>query len=297
MNIDNLKCFIQVAENLSFARAAEILYISQPAVTKQISALEQELGVTLFVRTTRHVELTPAGMSFYKDAKDIVLRSQIAVARVKKHSSLSDSIRIGLSNHVALFYLAPLLTRLHEEYPDMHPIVEVPGYKIAANLFLEKKLDILFYYRDNLKKSAGMSFWELGKDTLSCLVPSDHPLAREKQVSLSDLKDLPLIACNPLNTPPFLSAFLQQLTESRPADQILYCDSIEIAHCMVAAKMGFSILPGFLSLKSPAFVRLPLKDAEPLSFGFFYHRRNPNPALEKFLKLFGTPSDFIKEKE
>lgn len=59
MNIDSLKCFILVAENLSFARTAEALYISQPAVTKQINALEKELGVTLFIRSTRHVELTP----------------------------------------------------------------------------------------------------------------------------------------------------------------------------------------------------------------------------------------------
>lgn len=173
MTIDNLKCFIQVAENLSFARAAEVLYISQPAVTKQINALEEELGAALFIRTTRHVELTPAGMSFYKDAKDIVLRSQIAVARVQKHNVISDSIRIGLSNHAALFYLAPILAGFRAEYPKIRPVIEVPGYKIAANLFLEKKLDVLFYYKDNLKKNAGISFQELGQDKLSCLILSD----------------------------------------------------------------------------------------------------------------------------
>ena len=83
MNIDNLKCFILVADNLSFARAAEELYISQPAVTKQINNLEQELGITLFIRSTRHVELTQAGMQFYKDAKDIVVKSEIAVNKKK----------------------------------------------------------------------------------------------------------------------------------------------------------------------------------------------------------------------
>lgn len=286
VTIDNLKCFIQVAENLSFARAAEVLYISQPAVTKQINALEQELGVTLLVRTTRHVELTPAGMSFYKDAKDIVLRSQIAVARVQKHNDITDSIRIGLSNHVALFYLTSYLARLHKEHPDIRPIVEVPGYKIAANLFLEKKLDVLFYYRENLKKNAGISYLEMGKDYLSCLLPPEHPLAQKSSVSLDDLADTSVIACNPLNTPPFISAFQQKMTESRPAGKVLYCDSIEIAHCMVAAGMGFSVLPGLLCLKSPDFARVPLKHSEPLSFGLFYHKQNPNTALEKFLELF-----------
>lgn len=286
MTIDNLKCFLQVAENLSFARAAEALYISQPAVTKQINALEQELGVTLLIRTTRHVELTPAGMSFYKDAKDIVTKSQIAIDRVKKHNIVDNSIRIGLSNHVALFYLAPILSRLHQKYPEIHTVIETPGYKIAAKLFLEKQLDILFYYRENLKKNAGHSFLEVTKDTLSCLMPADHPLADQKQIALEDLADSPIIACNPLNAPPFISTFQQQLLESHPAHRILYCDNIEIAHCMVAAKMGVSILPGILSLKSPAFARVPLKDTQPLSFGLFYHKRNSNTALEKFINLF-----------
>lgn len=289
MTIDNLKCFIQVAENLSFARAAEALYISQPAVTKQINALEQELGVTLLIRTTRHVELTPAGMSFYKDAKDIVIKSQIAVARVQKHNIADHSIRIGLSNHVALFYLAPLLSRLHEQYPDIHPIVECPGYKIAANLFLEKKLDVLFYYKENLKKNTGISFLELAKDTLSCLMPADHPLAAKESISMDDLADNPIIACNPLNAPPFISTFQQQLTESLAADEIIYCDNIEIAHCMVAAGIGISILPGILSLRSPNFARIPLEGTEPLSFGFFYHKRNSNSTLEKFIDLFNQP--------
>lgn len=125
MTIDNLKCFILVAENLSFARAAEALYISQPAVTKQINSLEHELGVTLFIRSTRHVELTPAGMSFYKDAKDIVLKSQMAVNRVQRHNTTSNSIRIGLSNPIALFYLSPILKKLSEAYPDIRPNIEV----------------------------------------------------------------------------------------------------------------------------------------------------------------------------
>ena len=97
MTIDNLKCFILVAENLSFARAAEALYISQPAVTKQINALEHELGVTLFIRSTRHVELTPSGISFYKDAKDIVMKSQAAISRVQRQYANSASITFLLS--------------------------------------------------------------------------------------------------------------------------------------------------------------------------------------------------------
>lgn len=285
MTIDHLKCFILVAENLSFARAAEALYISQPAVTKQINALEQELGVTLFIRSTRHVELTPAGMSFYKDAKDIVLKAQMAVHRVQQHNLNSDSIRIGLSNPIALFYLAPILKKLSEACPDIRPDIEVPGYKIVLHLFLEHKLDLLFYHKENMPKKAGTDFVELEKDSLSCLMPSSHPLASSASVSREELANMPLIACNPLNAPLSTTAFQQRLLNEHPVDKVLYCDNIEVAHCMVAAGLGIAIIPEILALKSPDFASVPLSDAAPLSFGIFYHKRNKNPALQKLLKL------------
>ena len=72
MNVFQLSCFLAVADNLSFARAAAGLHITQPAVTQQIRALEKELGVRLFVRTTRTVRLTEEGRSFYGDARRIV---------------------------------------------------------------------------------------------------------------------------------------------------------------------------------------------------------------------------------
>ena len=285
MNIDNLKCFILVAENLSFARAAEALYISQPAVTKQINSLENELGVTLFIRSTRHVELTPIGMSFYKDAKDIVMKSQMAVSRIRQQNKNTDFIRIGLSNPVALFHLTPYLTKLHLNYPDICPNIQIPGYKSALNLFLENKLDTLFYFKENMPQKKGISFIELKQDHLICLMPASHPFAAKESVSLDDLSDEFIIACNPLNAPLSTAAFQQKLLKRRSAHGILYCDSIEVAHCMVASGIGLTILPGILSLKSPNFATVPLTEKIPLSFGAFYYKKNTNTALNKFIKL------------
>ena len=81
MNTIQLECFLAVSENLNFARAAEQLHITQPAVTHQIHSLETELNTRLFVRTTRSVELTPAGFAFISDASDILGRTRAAKAR------------------------------------------------------------------------------------------------------------------------------------------------------------------------------------------------------------------------
>ncbi len=285
MSIDNLICFLLVAENLSFARASESLHISQPAVTKQISSLEQELGVSLFIRSTRHVELTPAGMSFYKDAKEIVAKTQTAVSRLKNHNTNPASLRIGLSNPSALIYLTPLLKAFHEKHPDIYPNIIVPGYKIAMNLFLENMLDVLFFHRENLPKKKDISFCELERDHLCCLAPAGHPLAARKSLSSRELENIPLIACNPLNAPQAMAAFQQQFLTSHPANKVFYCEDLETAHCMVAAGIGLSVLPDTLCIKSPDFAAVPLEEAPELSFGIFYRPKSSNPALGDFLRL------------
>lgn len=285
MNIDSLKCFILVAENLSFARAAESLYKTQPAVTKQISALEQEIGVPLFIRSTRHVELTPAGMSFYKDAKDLVQNSQLAIKRAQRQNASSSAISIGLSNPTVLFYLSSILSSFHNEHPDTQPNIQVLSYKTAQSLFMENRFDVLFFYKENMTPKTGINFKEIKKDSFVCLMPAGHPLEQKDLISIQDLTDTPIIVCNPLNAPLSTASFQQKLLERRSSEGVFYCDSIEIAHCMVASGMGVSVLPGNLCLKTSNFVTVPIDSKAQLSFGVFYHKHSTNPALKSFLKL------------
>lgn len=84
MNTFQLTCFLTVAETLSFARAAELLHVTQPAVTHQIKVLEQELGVQLFFRSTRSVLLTTEGKLFLGDAKSIVAMEKLAKSRFER---------------------------------------------------------------------------------------------------------------------------------------------------------------------------------------------------------------------
>lgn len=288
MNIDHLKCFVLVAENLSFARAAEALYISQPAVTKQINALEQELGVSLFLRSTRHVELTPAGMSFYQDAKEIINKTEQAINRLQRQNIASCSLWIGLSNPTALFSIAPILAQFHRLVPQCTPELEVLNYKIILNLFLEKKLDLLFYYKENILPKANLKFQELIKDHFVCLASAQHPFAAKEHVTFAELTDQVLIACNPLYAPRSTALFQEKLLKTHPIEQILYCNSIEISHCLVAAGMGLTILPSILCLQVPEFCTISLEDTTPLSFGVFYHKRHNNAAVEQFLSCLHT---------
>ena len=98
MNTTQLECFVTVAENLNFARAASILHITQPAVTHQIVSLEGELDAKLFIRTTRSVKLTPEGWSFLADAKNILNMTYgclLYTSVVTVRQTADEAVRVG----------------------------------------------------------------------------------------------------------------------------------------------------------------------------------------------------------
>ncbi len=291
MNTDTLKCFILVAENLSFARAAEALYISQPAVTKQIRSLENELGTELFIRSTRHVELTPEGMSFYKDARDIVHKTESAVSRIRLSAPGAQAFRIGLSSPTALNVLTPFLTDFHKENPDIIPSIEVLSYKVIMNLFMENKLDLMFYYRENMTKSSGIKFAELREDHYVCLMPEGHRLSGESELTVEAVSSEKLIACNPLNAPLSIADFQQRMLKDHPLKDVIYCNTVEIAHCMVSTGMGIAVLPSALCPDGAGFRTVPLKCDERLSLGCFYHTKNKNRSLHQFLRLISEDQE------
>ena len=151
MNIQQLESFIQVAENLSFARAAEVLNMTQSAVSRQISSLENELGASLFHRSTRTVSLSPAGISFLDDAKDVVKRLQVASLRMQNQSGSNIHIlSIGCSNEASLLSLDGVLRRCRTQMPQLHPFIRVIPYRSILTLFIHGEIDVIFGFRDDL---------------------------------------------------------------------------------------------------------------------------------------------------
>lgn len=121
MNSFQLTCFLTVAETLSFARSAERLSVTQPAVTHQIRSLETELGVTLFNRNTHSVELTKAGYMLIDDARTMVntsLRIQKRFENMQEQEF--PELRIGCHSDGYLLNLSEILREFSKVYPDVH---------------------------------------------------------------------------------------------------------------------------------------------------------------------------------
>ena len=187
-----LETFIVVADMGSFNKAAEALYITPPAVTKQMNLLEKDLGLKLFIRTHRGLILTEAGKSLYKDAKYIIEYCKESVERAKRAMQEKDNvIRIGTSPMTPAAPLIQLWSKVQKDYPDIK-LQMVPYMNSLENAReilknLGQNIDVVGGIFDEtmlkLRQCAGL---ELSRQPLCCAVSLNHPLAQKDVLTIQN---------------------------------------------------------------------------------------------------------------
>lgn len=188
-----LDTFLCVAESGSFNKAAEKLYISPPAVIKQINLLEESLDVQLFLRTHRGLQLTDAGKSLYQDAKYIIQYCKDSVTRARNAMQESaDVIRIGTSPMTPAQVLVDLWPKLRQDCPNtkfqLVPFDNTPenAREILANL--GQNIDVVAGIFDEtmlgLRQCAGL---EISREPICCAVSVHHRLAQKTKLTVQDL--------------------------------------------------------------------------------------------------------------
>ena len=178
MDFPSLKAFVTVAECRSFSTAAERLFITQPAISKRVAALEADLGIALFDRLGRSIQLTEAGQSFLVSARRIL--DDINISREELHSlsaSISGRLRLATSHHVGIHRLPPVL----RQFTQQHPEVELDL------LFMDSELACIEVARGNIELAVVTLPEQLDNtlhtqlvwpDPLGIVCAKDHPLAQ-----------------------------------------------------------------------------------------------------------------------
>lgn len=216
-----LDTFICVVEAGSFSKAADKLYISPPAVIKQINSLENNLGVQLFARTHRGLVVTAAGESLYQDAKYMVNYSKEAIERAKEAGNDEDDvIRVGISPMTPPQVFVELWPRIQEQYPNVKfklvPFENTPenAREILANL--GQNIDVIAGIFDEtmleLRKCNGV---ELSREPFCVAVALHHRLAGKKVLTPEDLKGERLLMMRK-GWSCYVDALRAELTEKYP---------------------------------------------------------------------------------
>ena len=193
MNINYLKEFCALAESSNFQKAAENLFLSQPSLTRHIKLLEENLGVSVFDRTTRKVELNDYGQILLPYAKEIVrLHEELMGAISSTQNELSNLITIGSPPFMIQYSITDLMTFFKSKYPFyLVNIVEETSLLLIQFLH-ERKCDFAFIRtrkNETGKLTDKLETITLATDTIVAVLPSGHPLNKEKNLTVSHFKN------------------------------------------------------------------------------------------------------------
>lgn len=283
MNLRQLRYFVVLAEELSFTRAAARLHISQPPLSQQIAQLEDELGVKLFVRTSRRVDLTEPGRIFLHDTRATLDRIKSATIRVRAaDQGLAGRIEVGLSSS---HFLGPL-PRLIFKYSRTHPGVAVmlnemrPVDQVEA--LFERLIDVSIS-RAPVDDSF-MCCLPLWKDPAVVALPLGHRLAQRGILRIADLKRERFVLLRREGSP-FARHIYQRCAEAGFMPAIAQTvEEIPAQLYLVAAGLGVAIVPQSARARISDIASCKLEDdiMDPDVYAV-YRKDNDKKALHAFL--------------
>ena len=284
-----LDTFICVVEAGSFSKAADKLYISPPAVIKQINSLENNLGVQLFARTHRGLVVTAAGESLYQDAKYMVNYSKEAIERAKEAGNDEDDvIRVGISPMTPPQVFVELWPRIQEQYPNVKfklvPFENTPenAREILANL--GQNINVIAGIFDEtmleLRKCNGV---ELSREPFCVAVALHHRLAGKKVLTPEDLKGERLLMMRK-GWSCYVDALRAELTEKYPEITIADFDFYNV-DIFNRCENSNDMLLAIKSWESvhPLMKILPVEWDYKMPYGLLY-AKDPSEKVEKLVR-------------
>ena len=266
---------------MNYAKAASNLFISQPAVSRHIISLENDLGVQLFVRSRHHVALTSAGNLFYSEAKDILERIDLS-----KHSILNnpgeETLNVGCVSSIRIDGLSKIYAKYHAKMPH----VCINNTEITASDYRRVSsgdhLDVAFV-PSSLKghlsyKEASLNYYTLYRGTLCCVMRADHRLVSKERITFHDLQGETLILLDHEHCPPSMDAVQIEIRKNAEKIKYYYSGSSLYSIPMIIGGLGLAIMPDFVCPKSDEIILRPFDLPAQLEFGIIC-RNNDNSAL------------------
>jgi DNA-binding transcriptional LysR family regulator len=241
MDLSRLRVFQAVADEGSFSRAARALFLSQPAVTQHIQALEAELGVPLFDRLGRRTTLTPAGATLAQFVPQIMgmVRAAEAAAR-EAGGEASRTLRLGVSETLATYVLPPLLGELQHRLPDTELRLQVGDSAELLVALLNNKVELTFWLREASHPQLEQT--ELASDPLVWVLPADDPMGHAPTLPPRAFMDRRLILRERNSAARRVIEALLERENAFPPD-VLEMDNLEAIKRSVEVGFGVSIAP------------------------------------------------------
>ena len=258
MELRYLRSFVAVAEERSSASAASRLRVAQPALSRQLRALEAEIGSSLMERTSRGVVLTEAGLAFAEDAQRILAAVDAAVsaARARSRGTKGD-LSIGYAPSPTAELLPPALRVLEKSAPEVNATLhDLSGDELLTGL-LKGQLHCAVMVEPGELLPANLIFCPLKEYRHCAAFAPEHPFARLRRVPLERLANEPLVVYDRRNYTEYLRTVMELLRPVTTSPRIaVECDGLTSLVAAVLAGRGVAIVPEVFSRLAGSRVRL-----------------------------------------
>ncbi len=289
MTFNQLKYFTTLAESKSFTEAARCLFITQPALSRQIQAMEEELGVELLFRQSRTFKLTPSGSILYKRFSEILESYDTAIDEAMEASKGYDgALTVAILDIIDVSELFPaVVRRMHELHPNLELSMKRGSLKKVIQEMNSGNADIIFTYGFSLYDQPDLITFDIDTFNSCIMLPKSHPLADKKDISLSDFKDDTFYQLKPSICQEG-ARFIDSLWERagiHPASR--WVDSMRDIMLWVETGSGVSITSDCSTEKNnPNVVIRPLDmpEAKGHDLTFAWKKDNYNPAIALFMQ-------------
>lgn len=289
MKINQLRYFLVLAEELHFVRAAARLNVSQPPLSRQIQALEHELGLTLFVRGNQRVSLTEAGAALYSDLKETFAGLDRAVTRAKGVArGEAGRLALGMTGSVSFGVMPGILERFHSKFPlvrmEILHLIKADQMQALAGRRISVGLTRSPVHTAQIVSEV------IHQEPFIAALHESHPLARQKAVALEDLAQNNFVLYRGNSWPSVADEIIGLCANAGFSPNIDQdTGEMQTAVSLVAAGLGVTVVANCIrSLLLPRVVYRPLtvRGKTPLTKLYaIYRNDDPSPVLKAFLRL------------
>lgn len=283
MNTKQMDYIIETAKTLNLSRAAENLFISQPALSYQIKVIEEEVGFAIFDRVGKSIRLTPAGQQLVTSLQRISVDLQFAIEQAQNMGEIyTDSIKIGFASRSALYYLPQAMKLFEQMHPDVQIVPEIQAPNDSLTAFLHKELDLILLPKQEAQKLSKVVIHPLYISQIYLLCQQTDPLAQLDRVTAQDLAGRTLLVNG--GSSQILRQVQQRVISTVP---IHYFNSPthDFTLIQVASDKAICLSPGYLNDHSGAFAWIPFDCPESFDLVLVSHQDQLNPALANLIAI------------
>lgn len=298
MTMIQIKYFLTVARCLSFTSAAEQLFISQPALSRHIRNMEEELNIQLFVRTGNGIRLTPAGSSLYVGMLDMYNNYIEMIRKAEKiQKGLNGSLKIGILDQTNVADFMPLLYRdFQKNHPNVDLYFQDGSFRHLQSELYSGKLDMIFTLQFTVADKESILYQYVYRSQDYIVMSRFHPLAQCENITLDDVKNETFVTISQEDNPESMPLIYAICKEHGFVPQVHVAKSLAEQILWVEVGMGVSILDSRCELRmNPDIKCYQMESTWDPSLVVAWNQNNYNPLISVFLKSMNQVLGLEKE--